>query len=44
MLQKHRQEQKHKFFQKTRRGQPVIKHRMEKILEQLQKEQAGGRH
>lgn len=38
-LQKHRKEQKHQFFQKTKRGQPVMKARIEKMLEQLQ---AGG--
>jgi hypothetical protein len=39
-LQKQRKQQKHKFFQKTKHGQPVMKHRVDKILEKLQQEAA----
>jgi hypothetical protein len=41
-LQKQRSHQKHDFFRKTKRGQPVMKYRVDKILAQLQQEKAAG--
>lgn len=38
LLQRQRSHQKHDFFRKTKRGQPVMKYRVDKILEQLQQE------
>jgi hypothetical protein len=40
--QKQRSHQKHDFFRKTKRGQPVMKYRVDKILAQLQQEKAAG--
>lgn len=34
--QKARGKQKHEFFKRTRTGQPVMKHRMDKLLQALQ--------
>jgi hypothetical protein len=42
-MQKQRSHQKHDFFRKTKRGQPVMKYRVDKILAQLQQEKAAGR-
>jgi hypothetical protein len=33
--QRQRKDAKAKFFAKTRRGQPIMKHRLDKILEAL---------
>jgi hypothetical protein len=37
--QKQRSRQKHDFFRRTQRGQPVMKYRVDKILGALQREQ-----
>lgn len=34
--QKLRKKEKSKFFKRTKKGQPVMKHRVDKILSQLQ--------
>ena len=36
--QKHRKDSKAKFFAKTRRGQPIMRHRLDKILDALQRD------
>jgi hypothetical protein len=33
--QKHRQEQKHQHFQRTKKGQPLMRYRIEKMLDEL---------
>ena len=40
-LRLQRQEQRHQFFKRTRTGQPVMRHRIDKMLAALQAE-AGG--
>jgi uncharacterized membrane protein len=40
VLQRQRSHEKHDFFKKTRRGQPVMKYRVDKILAALQQDAA----
>jgi len=39
---KQRQQQRHEYFRRNKRGQPLMKVRIQGILEKLQKEAGGG--
>ncbi len=35
-LQKHRKEEKHLYFKRTAKGQPLMRYRMDKLLAKIQ--------